>query len=385
MQRLKADRGALLVLEGADLIPYATCGPDFQLSNTIREKVLRERLSLLVRDLGLDTSLSQAKSLLIQNVRSLIAVPLQTENEVHGLIYADRLRARCFTVEDLNLVTVLAHIAAIRIEQEALREREQLHREENERLVQLAEVRSRALEAAEMVRYAESRAVLAETATSMGRLAAAVSHEMNTPLGVIKSVVQTLVRAVEKSRSENDANRILSIVEDLSRSIVNSTERLSDIVMRLQRITNLDGSEIQEIRLGDLLMDIVQMTLPDHERKVVWELPDLPRVLSQPQSLSGVFSSLLQHCFPGEVRIRANVDGDRVQVRIEQPQHFLPEPDLLELFDPSFRVVDGNVRSANWGLFSARHLMRELGGDVSATSDADTGTTFVVVIPVGVM
>jgi len=381
MQTLKADRGALMVLEGTELIPYASYGADLQLSNIIREKVIGERISLLVRDLGMDTHLSQADSLLIQNVRSLIAVPLQTKNNVHGLIYADRLEASRFTVEHLNLLTVLAHIAATRIEEDGLRERERLHREENERLAQLAEARSRALEAAEMVRYAESRAVLAETATSMGRLAAAVSHELNTPLGVIKSSVQTLARTIEKSRSGDDVTRLLPIMEELSRSIVTSAERLSDVVLRLQRITNLDRAELQEIRLGDLLMDIVQLTLPDVERKIVWEVQDLPKVLSRPQYLSVVFSSLLQHCHPGEVRIRANVAGDCLQVRIEQPHCFLAESDLLELFEPSFRVVGGNVRTANWGLFTARHVMRELGGDVSAASDARTGTTFVVVIP----
>jgi len=128
-------------------------------------------------------------------------------------------------------------------------------------------------------------------------------------------------------------------------------------------------------------MDIAQLTPPDDERQIAWEVPDLPRILSRPQSLSVVFSSLLQHCRPGEVRIRASAAGDCLQVRIEQPHCFLDESDLLDLFEPSFRTVAGSVRTANWGLFTARHVMRELGGDVAAASDATTGTAFVVVIP----
>jgi serine phosphatase RsbU (regulator of sigma subunit) len=61
----------------------------------------------------------------------MMAVPLQTDKEVIGLVYVDsRSFVRPFRSEDLNLLTVLANVAAIRIEHQRLQEVEQ-----NERLM----------------------------------------------------------------------------------------------------------------------------------------------------------------------------------------------------------------------------------------------------------
>ena len=51
----------------------------------------------------------------------------------------------------------------------------------------------RALNAAEELRHSESRNLIAENAASMGRLAAAVSHELNSPLGAIRSAAETML------------------------------------------------------------------------------------------------------------------------------------------------------------------------------------------------
>jgi len=81
-----------------------------------------------------------------QNVRTLMAVPLQTGDQVIGLIYVDfPALAADLTPRDLDLLTVLANVAAIRIEQERLElvaEQERLHALE---LEQAAEIQRRLL------------------------------------------------------------------------------------------------------------------------------------------------------------------------------------------------------------------------------------------------
>jgi serine phosphatase RsbU (regulator of sigma subunit) len=68
-------------------------------------------------------------SLVQQQVRMLMAAPLQTKENVLGLIYVDSPSLlREFTAEDLSLLTVLANVAAIRIEHARLIEVEQTKR-----------------------------------------------------------------------------------------------------------------------------------------------------------------------------------------------------------------------------------------------------------------
>ena len=124
-----AGRGVLMTLEGDELQVRAHRGDGFKISNTVRERVLKEKASLLVRDAQLDQGLREQMSIVEQKVRSMIAVPLQTNDRVIGLIYLDSPHLiREFSREDLNLLTVMANVAAIRIEHARLNEIEEAER-----------------------------------------------------------------------------------------------------------------------------------------------------------------------------------------------------------------------------------------------------------------
>src|SRR6185436_17104798 len=91
------------------------------ISSTVRDRVIKERASLLVRDTALDEAFKARDSIVGQQIQSVIAVPLQTNDKVIGLINVDsRSFARPFTPDDLDLLTVLSNVAAIRIEHERL-------------------------------------------------------------------------------------------------------------------------------------------------------------------------------------------------------------------------------------------------------------------------
>ncbi len=123
-----AGRGVLMTLEGNELRVRANRGEGFKISSTVRDRVLGEKESLLVRDAQLDQALRGHMSIMEQKVRSMIAAPLQTNDRVIGLIYVDSHLLREFTREDLNLLTVMANVAAIRIEHARLNEIEEAER-----------------------------------------------------------------------------------------------------------------------------------------------------------------------------------------------------------------------------------------------------------------
>ncbi len=76
-----------------------------------------------------EESLRLQASIIAQRVRSLLAVPLQTRDRVIGLLYLDSSgQAREFTREDLNLITVMANMAAVAIENARLGEVEERER-----------------------------------------------------------------------------------------------------------------------------------------------------------------------------------------------------------------------------------------------------------------
>src|SRR5271167_3035996 len=141
-----AGRGVLMTLENGVLEVRAHRGEGFHISTTVRDRVLNEKASLLVRDAQLDQALREHMSIVEQKVRSMLAVPLQTNDRVIGLIYVDSPHLiREFSREDLNLLTVMANIAAIRIEHARLNEIEETERAMSKEMQQAALIQRRLL------------------------------------------------------------------------------------------------------------------------------------------------------------------------------------------------------------------------------------------------
>jgi phosphoserine phosphatase RsbU/P len=135
-----AERGVVMTLEGDSLVTRAAMGADFRISTAVRDRVLGGRESLLIHDVASDEALKASATLIMQRVRTLLAAPLQTDEKVIGLVYLDSIAGRPFTPEDLTLLTVLANIAAIRIEHARLIELEQAERVMQAELRQAAEI-----------------------------------------------------------------------------------------------------------------------------------------------------------------------------------------------------------------------------------------------------
>jgi serine phosphatase RsbU (regulator of sigma subunit) len=146
VEAVMAGRGVLMTLEGDELQVKAARGDGFQISKTVRERVLVKKESLLVRDAQMDKALREHMSIVEQKVRSMIAVPLQTNDRVIGLIYVDSPHLiREFSREDLNLLTVMANVAAIRIEHARLNEIEEAERAMAKDMQQAALIQQRLL------------------------------------------------------------------------------------------------------------------------------------------------------------------------------------------------------------------------------------------------
>lgn len=136
-----AKRGVLTTLENGELKVRAARGEQFRISRAVRDQVLEEKKSLLVLDTAQDEMLRSSMTIVQQKIRSLMAVPLQTADKVTGLIYVDMPDiVRPFTTEDLTLLTVMANVAAIRIEHARLIEVEQIERIMSKELEQAAEI-----------------------------------------------------------------------------------------------------------------------------------------------------------------------------------------------------------------------------------------------------
>ena len=140
MEGVQAERGVLMTLEDNELVIRAHKGEGFRISSAVRDRVIKGA-SVLVRDTSLDDAFKERRSIVEQRIRTLMAVPLQTQDKIIGLIYVDSPSLiREFSRDDLEVLTVMANVAANRIEQARLAEVEQARQLMARELEQAAEI-----------------------------------------------------------------------------------------------------------------------------------------------------------------------------------------------------------------------------------------------------
>jgi phosphoserine phosphatase RsbU/P len=105
-----------------------------EISRSISDQVLKHGVSVLTQDALHDPRFQEHKSIALGGIRSVMAVPLALEGRVLGMIYVDSpFHTNRFTERDLQLLTLIAGVAAIRLENvHLLEDQQEKKRLENE-------------------------------------------------------------------------------------------------------------------------------------------------------------------------------------------------------------------------------------------------------------
>jgi signal transduction histidine kinase len=247
-----------------------------------------------------------------------------------------------------------------------------------------------ALKIAEALSGAQLRAQLAENAAAIGKLAAAVTHEINTPLGALASGVDTLlvVAAKQATASPEQQQRMVTMQADLRRSVQSSIDRIRAVITRLQRFINLEEAELQSANINELISDVsilFQGELKD-KVKLEFDFRPVPTVMCRPQLLSAVISSLVSNAIKacngeGRVVVSTRRSDVLIEITIRDTGCGMSPEEIESIFDPGFKVYGTRVSSGNWSLFNSRQIIFEHGGDISIDSAVGKGTTVCVTLP----
>jgi signal transduction histidine kinase len=233
---------------------------------------------------------------------------------------------------------------------------------------------------------AQASLLLERTAASQSRFAAALSHELNSPLGSLASAFETLARLVEEL--DFDPRR-KEAVEDAMRSGRASYGRLNAIAQRMRNLTNLDRAEERVVDLNALCSDTVEFLGPEiANARVELRLAPLPQVRCRPQQIGAVLANLVRNASsaidPGDVgriEVVSQADPARVVVEIKDNGRGIESARLATLFEPSFGVDRGRVATTNWGLFISRSIVNDHGGSLEIESTPGLGTTARLCLP----
>ncbi len=277
--------------------------------------------------------------------------------------------------------------------------RDEIRDVESLQAVQRFQVRAAQREAEqERLRYAKLEAmqtqlVEAERMAAVGSLAAGIAHEMNSPLGVIQTGLDTVERA--KARIQDAltdiaaprAEAALSALSAARATSISALERLDGLVSSLRRFTRLDEAEVQAVDLTEGLREAIVLlrpTLPPGLR-VEQALDPVPRIVGWPARINQAFVCLLMNAVEaqpqgGLIRVESRGDGDLAIVRIRDHGPGIPPEIQPQLFEIAF---DGSGARTRFrvGLATVREVVRRHGGEIDFET-SERGTTFELRFPI---
>jgi signal transduction histidine kinase len=259
-----------------------------------------------------------------------------------------------------------------------------------DRLKEAFDEHQRMIEFRETLTAAQSRAQLAETAIAVGRLAAALTHEINTPLGALKSAVDTMILLAQKQATAkpDEQQRFRAAQEDLRRSINDSADRLSAVVQRLKRLIALDRSEKQTVDINDLVYDagLLVNDLTCGRITTEWKLGEAPPVVCSTDQMTMALGNLFRNAVSaidgeGLIEVSTRSGQGSVEIRIHDTGRGMRVDEAETIFEPGFKVENGRVLGGNWSLFTTRQIVHEHGGEIWIETAPGEGTTVYVRLP----
>ena len=217
------------------------------------------------------------------------------------------------------------------------------------------------------------------------------SHELKTPLAVIKSTVETLIGgAVE------DPEARTGFLDQVARE----ADRLADLIKDMLSLARIEsgalGLEPRVVKLDKAITDCMERHHPRADTKTLTlvEKPpsDAPADVAawaDPDALRQVMDNLVDNAIKytpngGRITVRWGATADTVSFEVEDTGVGIPEADVNRVFERFYRVDKARDRaqgSTGLGLSIVKHLLQAMRGQVRVNSKIGKGTTFRVTLP----
>jgi len=228
--------------------------------------------------------------------------------------------------------------------------------------------------------------------TEMARLksdfVANVSHDLKTPLSVIRMFGETL----EMGRVSDEPRR-----QEYYHVITREAERLSRLIDNVLDFSRIESGRRRYDIVPTAVEPLVRETLdafayPLAQQAFKVEVtiaPDLPEVPMDPEAVGQALANLVDNAvkYSAEDRVltvQAHVDGDDLVLVVADHGIGIPRAEQVRIFDKFYRAGRSETqgrRGSGVGLALVRHVAEAHGGSVSVVSAPGEGSRFILRLP----
>ncbi|GEM_PF-1289152 len=374
---LDADRGDIVLVDPdtGELKPVLSMDRRGQLSDTVRisrtvmKRVLNSMMAVISTDAPNDPRLDSSESIIMYGMRSIMCVPMITKDNVLGLIQLVNERDfAAFSEDDLYLVSVIAALAAVSVENAKLYEKQRHNIDE----LKVAHE--------ELIR-AQQELLLKERMATVGQTAAGFAHEIRNSLAPM-----TLVHLL-REKYQDDAE-----TQEHCQILIEAHKRIQSIVEELRNYTSggvADGVAAVPVSLDTPMGAAIRFLGFDREvnrHKLDLVIEDAPTVIVDPERIKQVVVNLVRNSAQaigdapdGQITVRLLRRGGNAIVQIEDNGRGIQSDEIDLIWEP-FYSTKPDV-GMGLGLDISRKIVEQHGGRIECDSTPGQGTTMTILLP----
>jgi signal transduction histidine kinase len=220
---------------------------------------------------------------------------------------------------------------------------------------------------------AETELVRQASLRSLAKLVAGVSHELNTPVGALRTAADVIGRGA----SEREAK--------LADMIRTATERIEGVTRALAQFARLDEAEVSLVDLSASIEEVLSI-LPEKKGVTIErDFAPVPRIQARARELNQVWLQLIENAARavgegGRIVIRLAHAESKARIRVSDDGSGIDPALLASIFEPKFAVKDRRV-GMGLGLPIAHRIVSAHGGSITVESELGRGSTFEVLLP----
>lgn len=215
-------------------------------------------------------------------------------------------------------------------------------------------------------------------------LIANISHDLRTPLAILKGYIETL--QIKTDLTPEVRNRYLA-------TAYSSAEKLSKLISQLFEFSKLEAHQIEPAKepfqVADLLMDTLQKYQLIAEKKTITLSVDnpsaVPLVFADISLVERVVQNLVDNAIEytqegGEITIRVSTLDNSVEVAVVDNGPGIPEADQPYIFERYRKSTKSHKKGTGLGLAIAKKIMELHETTLEVQSKLHEGTRFVFVL-----
>jgi signal transduction histidine kinase len=220
-----------------------------------------------------------------------------------------------------------------------------------------------------------------EKMAELGQLAVGMVHELNTPLSVIVSAIQLILREEELSPS----------VKEMVERIEMEAQRLSLFTKGLLSFARREDDPAGEADVNQVLREVVRFLKYEAQKRSIAVVEDLdfrlPPIAADENRMKQIFINLIMNAIQamdggGSLLLRSFLTSNGfISVQIADTGTGIAKHSLEHIFDP-FYTTKKSCSGTGLGLFITKNLVESLLGTIGVESSEGEGTCFTITFPV---